>query len=205
MAFDSNMVLSSNYNLADLCVTSQILMQPNIPSDQSTINNLIVTADVLEQLTSTIGPFSVLSGFRTKELQQVLGEAGNPVAQGLSFHEVGRAVDIYPTTMAISDYFGKILANQDLTNKFAEISIKPGQNSIHLAVNVPGDTRTPKITGLDSSSNTYQTLSDSAIENYIQQAGAGLENVIQVAEDNPNISIPILVGIAGIIYVLLTS
>ena len=102
MAFDSNMVLSSNYNLADLCVTSQILMQPNIPSDQSTINNLIVTADVLEQLTSTIGPFSVLSGFRTKELQQVLGEAGNPVAQGLSFHEVGRAVDIYPTTMALS-------------------------------------------------------------------------------------------------------
>jgi hypothetical protein len=204
MAYDRNMILSTNYTLGDLCITTQMLMQPNLPSDQNTLNNLIALADVLEQLNSSIGPFSVLSGFRTKELQRVLGESGNPISQGLSFHEIGRGVDIYPGTMSISDYFGRILADQNLTNEFAEISIKPGQNSIHLAINVPGDTRTPRITGLDSGSNTYQALSESSIENYIFQAGAGLENVIQVAEENPAISIPLLLGVIGIIYVSLT-
>lgn len=165
--------LSNSYILGDLTKTSQILALPNSPDDQTEkwiFANLILLAQVLEYLEQQIGPFVIISGFRTAELQAALKNEGAPVGSGTtkSFHEVGRAVDIYPSTMSIDDYFGKMLANEEIRTMFAEISIKPSQNSLHLAINVPGDARAPKILGLNSE-NKYVNLTSAEIQNYISK------------------------------------
>jgi hypothetical protein len=126
-----------------------------------------ILADVLENIQHNIGPFVIISGYRTAELQNQLKASGEPTGSGTkSFHEVGRAVDIYPTSMGIAEYFGRILADNNLRFLFSEISIKPSQNALHLSVNVPGDVRTPKILGL-ASDNTYKQLSVQEVESYV--------------------------------------
>lgn len=157
---------SARYSVGALSVTNQALSAPNLPTTQDQLANLSQLGNILEQLTDNVGPFSILSGFRTRELQNLLSAQGEPTASGTSFHEVGRGVDIAPTSMDINSFFGMLLSNEDLKNEFAEIAIKPGQNSIHLAVNVPGDVRTTKVLGLNSD-NVYTSLSIDDILAYI--------------------------------------
>ena len=149
-------MLSQNFSLGDLVVTEQILQNPNLPSTQEHMDNLTTLAQTLDEMMSQIGPFQILSGFRTQELQQALKEGGNPTSPGTSFHEVGRSIDFYPTTMPVGEYFARLLANEGLKAKFAEIAYKPAQNAIHVAVNVPGDTRVTKILKLNSETNSYE-------------------------------------------------
>jgi hypothetical protein len=161
-------MLSTNYSIADLCLTNQSLTAPNFPDSQYQLDNLVLLADMLENLTTNVGPFTILSGFRTHELQVALKEGGAPTGSGaLSFHEVGRAVDINPTSMSLADYFGTILANQDLANQFAELALKPSQNAIHMSINVPGDTRTPRILVLDPTTNSYVKATTDQIASYV--------------------------------------
>lgn len=164
--FAPSLMLSNSYSLGDLIGTSQQLSAPNMPSTQEEIDNLTILADVKEQLDNEIGHSTILSGFRTKELETVLTAKGEPTAAGTSFHELGRAIDISPNNMSITEFFGRLLANEDLKNKFAEIAIKASQNAIHLAVNVPYDTRDPKVLGLNSD-NVYARLTADDILNYI--------------------------------------
>jgi hypothetical protein len=177
---DPSQQLSTNYTLGDLCVTSHKLNAPNLPSDPATVQNMTYLADDLENLTTSIGPFTVPSAFRTAELQALLVAEGEPATTKLSFHEVGRAADIIPTTMDINTYFGMILANDNLRNLFAEIAIKPAQGSIHLAVNVPGDTRTPKITGL-TADQTYAQLTPDQVQAYIDQVSP--QDTLAIADE----------------------
>ena len=81
-------MLSQNFSLGDLVVTEQILQNPNLPSTQEHMDNLTTLAQTLDEMMSQIGPFQILSGFRTQELQQALKEGGNPTSPGTSFHEV---------------------------------------------------------------------------------------------------------------------
>lgn len=178
--YDPNTSLSPNFTLKSLTVTNQQLSQPNEPTSADHYNNLVLTADALEQLLYYIGPFNVLSGYRTKELQNALTAAGEPTSKGLSFHEIGRGIDIAPTTMSLTEFYGKLLADENLRNLFAEIAIKPSQNSIHLAINVPGDVRQPKITGLNTE-GVYATLSLDDIANYIAPYMASAEEAYDYA------------------------
>ncbi len=187
--------VSQYFTLGDLLVTNQGLNEPNYPNDSSHIGNIKKLAAVLDELLITLGPFQILSGYRTKELQTKLGEGGNPTSTKLSFHEIGRAVDIYPTEMTLDEYFGLILANEDLKNKFAEISIKNSQNSLHLSVNVPGDWRTPKIMGL-TADRTYASLSSEEIQGYIDSVTKFVGDSLETASKS---KLPILV--AGILAV----
>jgi len=159
--------LSAKYRIRDLNVTNQALSQPNLPSSGADLQNLKYLADQLEKLEYYIGPFQIKSGFRTHELQLKLGESGAPVSSGKSFHEVGRAVDIYPTTMTMAEFFARMLKDDHIRRNYAEIAYKPSQGTLHLAINVPGDTRNPRISGLDPVTNGYQVLSSAAIQSII--------------------------------------
>ncbi len=118
------MQLTTHFTLEDLTKTSQ--PYPNIPNDTE-IENLTKLAQIGEKLWSNIGPFEVLSAFRSEEVNNAVGGAEN------SFHRLGEAFDIYPTTMSINDYFVKIYGS-DLRNQLGEIALKPDQNALHLSL-----------------------------------------------------------------------
>jgi len=163
MGYDGSESLFGPYTLANLCVTQTGLY--NIPQDQTTFNNLQSLAALLSGLTTDVGPFTILSGYRTPAVQAALASSGEPVppAGKLSFHEVGLAADIAPTTMTLAEFFGRMLAAgyQSLTS---EIAFKPSQNSIHLAVVVPY--KQGVVLALDPTTNTYGPLSQDAVDSY---------------------------------------
>ncbi len=173
-------MLSPHYSLQNLTATSQQLSQPNLPGPDE-LENLTYLADFLEQLTNEIGHFTILSGFRTKELQDVLASKGEPTASGTSFHEKGRGVDIAPTTMTPAEFFGRLLANENLKNMCAEIAIKLSQGALHLAINVPSDTRDPKVLGLNSE-GVYARLTLEDILTYIEPYMPSAEVATSYAE-----------------------
>ena len=194
-AYDPAMMLSSQYSLADLTATQQQLTAPNMPSTDAQIANLQILADVLEKIGAGIGTFTLLSGFRTLELQNVLAAAGEPTATGTSFHELGRAEDIAPTTMGLTEMFGRLLAPQ-FAPLFAEIAIKPGQGAIHLSVNTPDDTRAPKVLGLNSS-NVYTRLTPDEIAGYVKPYLPATEDVtayVDASLDPSTVSPTILIA-----------
>ena len=160
--------LSEHFTLDQFTKTNQPLSQPNMPDQIWQFENLEILADVGERLIYEIGPFDVISAFRTNELQRALASSGEPTGSGsMSFHEAGRAFDIFPRTMSITEFFGRILANEELQSLFTEIAIKPTQNTLHLAINVPGDIRSPKITALNQE-GVYAKLSLDEIASYIE-------------------------------------
>lgn len=179
--YSPSMMLSTHYSLASLVATTKALSQPNLPKTESEIQNLSMTADTLEYLESKIGPFTILSGFRSPELQAVLAASGDPVASGKSYHELGLAVDIYPTTMSFADYFGRILADEEVRSHFIEIAIKPAQNSLHLAVKSPYDLRDPKIMGLNTE-DQYARLNAEDIARYIEPFVGSAQEAYDYAE-----------------------
>lgn len=201
MFYTEDTRLSASYTLEDLTKTSQVLALPNLPllTEKWILDNLVFLADRLEELGSVVGPFVIISGYRTGELQQKLAESGEPTGSGStkSFHEVGRAVDLYPTTMGIAEFFGKLLANENLRLQFAEISIKPSQNALHLAINVPGDVRAPKISGLNSQ-NVYQRLSAEEIQKYVEKYTPNslevAESVYEGSESGSNLKLYLALG-----------
>lgn len=209
-AFQPGTMLSSRYSLASMTVTNQNLSQANLPSTQNQMNNLIILADVMEQLTNEVGPFTILSAFRTGELQNALAAQGEPTASGTSFHEVGRGIDIAPSSMSITEFFGRLLSNDDLKSKFSEIAIKPTQNSIHLAVNVPGDVRDPKVLGLNAD-GVYAKLTLDDIVAYIapfmpdEQTAIDYADAKLVTRDNTPLILAIVVGFGAAAYLLFTK
>jgi hypothetical protein len=205
---DANTMMSAHYSLGNLTATQQQLTSPNMPSTQEQMNNLSVLAQDLEELTQSIGPFNILSGFRTPELQNVLGQEGNPVSAGLSFHELGRAVDLYPTTMTVNEFVSRLLANESLKIKFVEIAMKPSQNAIHLAVNIPSDTRAPRILVLNAS-GAYAPMSDQDIEAMISPYIPTPELRASIVSENAQaqsagLTMPIVLAVAAIGLFLFT-
>ena len=180
MLYDPNFQLSPHYRLKNLTITNQSLSQPNEPTTNDHLNNLIITAEIMEMLESRVGPFTIISGYRTKELQDKLSSAGEPTSATLSFHEIGRAIDIYPTTMSLDDFFGRILADEEMKSQFAEIAVKHSQNSIHLSTNVPGDIRTPKVMGLNEA-GIYARLNLDEIASYIAPFMASIDDAYDYA------------------------
>lgn len=176
---DSSTHLSPNYTLGDLTITNQ--GTPNMPTTQDQMDNLTSTAINLEALTQAVGPFKILSAFRSPETEAALTGSGQPTAEkansgALSFHEEGLAVDIYPTTMSPIEFFGKLCAIIGTTDQpgtwrdvYSEIAYKPSQNSIHLALAV--SYKKNVFLSLNSA-GTYTKLTDDEIAGYANQYGA---------------------------------
>lgn len=203
--YDLNAKVSEHYTLGQFLVTNQALTRPNMPEYIEHYDNLLLLADAKEKLDYYIGPSYIVSAYRTKELQDILKSQGEPVASGKSFHEVGRGIDISPTNMELSEFFGKLLASP-LRSDFAEIAIKPGQNAIHLAINTPSDVREPKVTGLNEQ-GIYSRLSVDEIAKYIQpymeSASAAVDEALNLVTYNKTpLYIALIAALGGLGFYL---
>jgi len=202
--YDSGMQLSPKYTLADLCQTSTGL--PNLPlaSQTSEIANLKWLARTLEALETDIGPFTILSGFRTPEVQQALADAGEPVAVRKSFHEAGMAVDITPTLasgVGNQEFYGKLAAAVGTDEqpgpwygKWSEIAYKPSQNSIHLALAT--NTKQNVFMALNSA-GTYARLTAEEVADYAKPYLQAIEEAASTAI--AAVSTPVGMGTIGIV------
>jgi len=201
MSLDPSMMLSTNFNLAELTKTNTGF--PNLPEEDSLeLRNLGWTADILEQLAYDIGPFNIISGFRTADVQQALADQGEPVAKGKSFHEAGLAVDIAPTTMDINTFYGKLAALVGTSGsegpwfgKLSEIAIKPGQNSLHLAIAVPGS-RQNVFMALNSAGE-YAKLTADEILGYAQPFMTAVSDVVETVTATKPRKAMLLIAVAG--------
>ncbi len=207
--YDPNAKLSEHYTLSSLTLTNQPLSYPNFPESADHFSNLAITADVLEQLAYYVGPFTLLSAYRTKELQSILASQGEPTSAGLSNHEIGLGVDITPTSMTLADYFAYILASDNIKNLFTEIAIKPSQNAIHLGIRGHNDSRTTKITGLNSQ-GVYAKLSLDEIAAYISPVVESVDAAYYAAAKLVTTSrIPLILALVaaagGVIYFVLAK
>lgn len=204
---DPGMMLSTNFSLAKLTKTSTGL--PNLPNEGSLeLRNLGWTADMLEQLGYDVGPFKVVSGFRTHDVQIALADRGEPVASGKSFHEAGLAVDIFPTTMGIEEFYGKLAALVGTSDnqgpwwgKLSEIAIKPGQNSIHLALAVPGSKQNVFLAL--NSVGIYAALTTDEVLSYAQPFIAAVEEIASRATATMPRKLILLTAVGGgLLFVL---
>lgn len=197
--------LSSMFTVGDLTVTTKVLALPNLPTQKFEFDNLVILADVLQYIHLKIGPFVIISGYRTAELQRALEAAGEPVSKTKSFHEVGRAADIYPANQDLAEFFGRILADEYLRRQFSEISIKPSQGAIHLAVNVPGDVRTPRILTLNANKQ-YVPMTEEQIESYVSKYSSSpevLAETIHTESEGSSLRMGIVVASAAALASLL--
>jgi hypothetical protein len=164
--------ISKYFTLSQLTVTNT--GADNTP-DASSLTNLNQLGQLLDLLYDTIGPFNVISAFRSKAVEDALSASGQPTAEAaaghISFHEVGLAADIYPTNMSLDEYWGKMMAALGtadtpgpLWNQMSEMAYKPTQGSIHVAGAV--DYRNNNVVLALNSSGTYASLTADEIDQY---------------------------------------
>lgn len=158
---DINTTLYGKYKLKDLTITNYDL--PNMPNEAE-LKNLIWLAKTLTKLEEDIGSFGIVSAYRSYQVQNaVLGHSPTAtVNRKKSFHEAGMAVDLYPHTMSIDAFFGKILASDYWYENLGEISIKPSQNAIHLSL----PTARIKSKAMILENGSYRNLSQAEIDSY---------------------------------------
>jgi len=209
--FDANEHLSPSFTLADLIVTSHTV--DNRPTTQSEYDNLVNLAQMLEELQNDVGPFTILSAYRSTALQDMLRAEGEPVAAGKSFHELGMAIDLTPKTMSNEEFYGRLaaLVGNDINpgpwyGKLSEIAYKPTQNAIHLAL--PTSYKQNVFMALNAA-GTYAKLTYEEIENYAKPYLQAIEEAAATAV--AAVSSPVGVGtialiLAGIMgYVVLSK
>jgi len=180
MSYDPEMTLFAPYKLKDLTVTNTGI--PNLPTSDSELNNLKWLAKVLNQLTTSLGPFTVISAYRTAAVQKaVAGKNFNPNSK--SFHELGMAADIYPLGQTIDTYFGRLITTEWRT-KLGEIIIKPTQNSIHIGL------PTAKVQGKLMILDGKYRLLTSAEEDHYSGPYKAMSTPISFANNDPRFTMP---------------
>lgn len=173
-SYDPEKQITKNFKVKDFLITNTGL--PNHPT-QSYYNNIVnILAPNMQKLYDDIGPFKLISGFRTQAVQE---KVSGKKSTTLSFHEAGLAVDILPTTMSIDSYFGKILASPVWMNKLYEIFLKPPQNTIHLSVSVDGRKGLVKI--MNDEKTSYVAATVEQIQKYISDASRAIASTIASA------------------------
>ncbi len=120
---DPNTLVSKYFRLRDLTVTDTGI--DNVPDD-SQLANLRSLGAVLDRLYETIGPFRIISAFRSN----LVNDAVDGVST--SNHMLGRGADIQPTTMTAKEFWGRVLQNPSLRNSLGEIALK--NTVIHLSL-----------------------------------------------------------------------
>jgi hypothetical protein len=182
-SYDPEKQLTKNFRVKNFLVTNTGLS--NHPTEAYYKNIVNILAPTMQRLYDEIGPFNVLSAFRSKEVNDAVAESKSPT---LSFHEVGLAVDIYPTTMNIETYFGKILNSPYWMGALYEIFLKPPQNAIHLSVSV--DNRKGLVKIMNEEKTSYVAATVDQIQKYINDvvgnAGRSIASLFSSGDsDNP--------------------
>jgi hypothetical protein len=162
---DQDTYLSSHFTLAELSRTDTRL--PNQASPQD-IENLRNFARRLDKIYDAIGPFYILSAFRSPSVNSAVGGVSS------SQHLTGEAADIVPTSMSAKEYWGRILADENLRDEFGQIALKT--SAIHISM--PSWTHT---------GDAYVVVAG----NYIRKSLNEVRNIVGSAFDSfSQISIP---------------
>lgn len=135
--------LTSRFTIGDLTAseTATRLGLYNFPNAEE-LKNLKELAVLLEFIWDKVGPFSILSGFRSQALQDALrsGAATAETAKmavSKSYHCTGQAADITPTTMSLDEFFVKLWTLPEFKSKIGQVAYKKSQNSIHISTQTP--------------------------------------------------------------------
>lgn len=161
-SYDPNMQLSSGFTLADLTVTNTGIN--NMPENSQILQNLYELADLLEWIRFNIGDFVVHSAYRNSEVNSKVGGSAT------SLHSTGKAADIEPKTMSLTEMFGRLI-QPDVAQKFGEIAIKASQGTLHISTPDP-KVGTGKI--MRMTDGKYYRLTQSEIDSY-SQGGTPME------------------------------
>lgn len=178
MAYNPEEQLTKNFKLKDFLVTETGL--PNMPTEGYMYDNIKnIAAPLYQIMYDEIGPFRILSAYRSKDVNNKVTGNYDPNRK-ISFHETGLSIDMYPTSQSIDDYFGKLLANPNYTNSLYEIALKPSQNALHLTVRPSYEKRETKILMMDKNDN-YTAATPEQVANYakpfLQRAGEWISSV----------------------------
>lgn len=160
-----NEPISKYFDLEELTTTSEQV--DNTPGQSAYQNLKYRLGPVLDQIYEQVGSFSVISGFRSDFLNELIGGAAN------SYHTRGLAADIAPSwPMNATDFWLKIY-DSPLRSSLGEIALK--KNVIHLSLADP-----PLKVGvpLDARSGSYLRMSKSDIEALRGETGVTEPSVV---------------------------
>jgi len=167
-------MLSKYFSLKDLTKTS--LPGDNTPTPEA-LSNLKKLAQVLDILKEKVGPFDVISAYRSPANQAALksgaqGGASATQAATMSFHSQGLAADIVPKTMNANQYFSAIAENPTLKNMLGEIAVKtngPYLNpAMTLHISVATSTKQGVLMYVDSAGK-YIRLASSEVKSFLDR------------------------------------
>ena len=186
--------LSKRFTLEDLTRTET--GKVNIPS-QAVIAKLKELAQTLEVLWDNIGPFDILSGYRSQATQEALISSGNVQAVTTSYHTQGIAADIAPSTMKVEDYILKIAANPMVRYKLGQIALKGGA----LHISLPTEKFSGQLMFVDPQGQ-YIRKTDSEIANIIKQR---LTQAVAAVKARPvTLGVLPILAIGALVYFILS-
>lgn len=175
--FNPKEKVGKHFTLGDLIKTGYNVN--NTPNNTNMIDTLRSSGPILDWIYDNIGPFKIVSGYRSSALQSALRGGGLPTSSGKSFHELGLAYDIVPTTMNLEKFWEKMIASSYLRKALGEVALKAPQGSIHFSIGTSWKPFTP--------------LKMNSAKQYIRVASDEVQRIIK---ENP-----VGVGFAGLAFI----
>jgi len=163
---------SKYFSLAELTRTDTGITNKPTASD---LPKLLKLGKTLDTIYEKIGPFKIISGYRSPTVQAALKSGGNVQAVSKSYHSTGQAADIMPTSQNVQEFFAKITATPAVRNMLGGYAIKT--NVIHFDTNTAARVGVPM--WVDKAGN-YIRFTASELTNLLKKhktvavAGGGL-------------------------------
>jgi hypothetical protein len=152
---------SKYFTLEQLTITDQ--KTKNKPSE-NVIANLRILAETLDLMYEKIGPFTILSAYRSQETQDSLKSGGSTQAISASLHTKGLASDIVPKKMSAIAYMAKIAQTPAISKRLGGYALK--STAIHLDVDTSKRNAVPLKVMKDGS---YVRLTTDEVKKLISQ------------------------------------
>lgn len=129
---------------------------------------------VLDIIYERIGPFKIVSAYRSPATQTALksgaaGAASAAQAAKQSYHTTGQAADILPTTMSVQAFYTKIVQTPDVAKLMGAFAVK--NTVIHLDVDTSW--RSAVAMYVDSAGNYIRFTAD-GLKNFISRNKVGV-------------------------------
>jgi zinc D-Ala-D-Ala carboxypeptidase len=105
--------MTKHFSIEELTSTSKTnLLVANYNDAQKHFDNLLLTANMLEEIRDILGvPLRVTSGFRNEALNKAVGGSKT------SKHKLGLAADIVPKIISVEVAFNKLMENKPILAK----------------------------------------------------------------------------------------
>lgn len=119
-----NEKLSTYFDLRALTTTQQ--NADNTPGPLE-LANLKELGTILDDIIDFIGPFRVVSAYRSQTVNDLVGGAPN------SLHMDGKAADLFPTVQNLESFY-RDLFESGIADNLGEIAYKPTQGTVHISI-----------------------------------------------------------------------